>query len=206
MSLCGKVYGMPQGTPFRNVNGSTEDPTIGGMTWLDLWGVKTDESIDVACCACGENPASVGGHIVLGSGRSYGDAYRSAVCLRGTSRVFIAPICSICNGQKSGYFTAKYDVSILNLCRFMRNEKFNEQWFAAYFEGSEAQFRKAADEEERRYNEENNRILERYSGITLHDEQILRNSHPSIPSGPSKPLWCKEWIHTKDGRMKSVWK
>lgn len=186
MSVYGDACDMKKGTVFRNVNDSTEDPPINGWGWIELWENKTGLKRG-KCCVCGDDTAlMVGGHIVLGSGNSFGDASTETSRLSGGNRVFIAPICSSCNG-KAGIFRSVFSTRIVHLCGYGVDSRFNEGEYAYnHPELSEDQLRTAIEDEQAAYA---GRLWQRYGRqrtLNGRDRQILETAVPSLRSVPSR--------------------
>ena len=94
-------YLLEQGKYIRNVNGSAVDAIPPDVTqnWIGAWQDVTGG--ELKCCVCGMRQSSrhkiVGGHVVLGTGDNQGEASAESGVLKGGNRVFIAPICEMCN-------------------------------------------------------------------------------------------------------------
>ena len=93
----GEIY-LNSSDYFANVIGSTGDPKVGGLTWLQLWqrqfGTATScTSLRYQGFSCG--PGLVGGHVILG---------RTAKKLpTGNNNLFIMPICTAHNNNDNVY-------------------------------------------------------------------------------------------------------
>lgn len=186
MSVYGYSCDMGAGTQFRNVNDSTDDPEIDGMGWIELWenrtGLKRRQ-----CCACGASTKSmVGGHVVLGSGGSYGDASTESERLFEGNRVFIAPICTACNG-KSEVFRAMFPTRIVHLAGYGVDSRFNEGKYA--FEHPELDITQLRAEIAQKRNVYAHYLWTKYRRqrvLNGRDKQILDMAVPSLRSLPSK--------------------
>ncbi|MBO5523023.1 MAG: hypothetical protein J5986_05010 [Roseburia sp.] len=186
MSVYGYSCDMREGTRFRNVNDSTDDPVIDGMGWIQLWenrtGLKRRD-----CCACGENTKTiVGGHVVLGSGNCDGDAPTDSESLFGGKRVFIVPICTACNG-KSEVFRAKFSTRIVHLAGYGVDSRFNEGKYASeHFELDNTQLRVEIAQKRNAYAHYLWTKYGRQRVLNGRDQQILDMAVPSLRSRPSK--------------------
>lgn len=192
MSVPGECYLMRRGVCFRNVHLSTDDMKYQNMSWMRLWRDRTSTSVwaNVVCCACGQTNATVGGHIVLGDGMREGDASIEAKDLKGGNRVFIAPICSGCNGNHSCFCSA-YDVKILHLIAFYESERGDHEGLAAdFFEEEDAEdrveefnklIRRSDRYQEERIASKRKEDLCQYDFATLNNAPISQSGRVSIP-------------------------
>lgn len=185
MSVYGDKCDMKEGTFFRNVNDSTGDPVIDGMEWIELWENRTHLERQ-SCCACGEAAYfMVGGHVVLGSGRSYGDASTESEDLFGGNRVFIAPICPSCNG-KADIFRSVFSTKIVHLSGYGVDSRFNEGKYAYdHPELSRCELKAAVAREQEAYTRRLWQLYGRQRTLNGRDQQILDMAVPSLCSVPS---------------------
>ena len=118
-----------RGKMIRNVNNSTNDPQFFRISsspyysnsWIDLWSKQTHGSS--RCCICGTWSSIKGGHILLGKSADQGAAVNNKDSLKGTNRVFIAPLCEVCNGNRTNNaMQVQFDTPILNLIGYMLDE------------------------------------------------------------------------------------
>lgn len=100
-STWGGTVRFDPGENFANVIGSTNDPHIGGLSWIELWRrqfgnptICTSYQYNGFMC----NNHLVGGHVILGQ-----QAKRIA---SGDNYVFIMPICSSHNNNDNVYMAA----------------------------------------------------------------------------------------------------
>lgn len=186
MSVYGDACDMKKGTVFRNVNDSTGDPPINGWGWIELWENKTGLKRG-KCCVCGDNAAlMVGGHIVLGSGNSYGDASTETSSLFGGNRVFIAPICSSCNG-KAGIFRSVFSTRIVHLCGYGVDSRFDEGKYSyAHPELSLDELRTAIAQKQVAYDGYLYQTYNKQRVLHGRDQQILDMAVPSLASVSSR--------------------
>ncbi|MGN0684449.1 MAG: hypothetical protein ACI4JY_12300 [Oscillospiraceae bacterium] len=107
-------YPVSAGTQFANVIGSTNDPRIGGNTWIKLWEDVANGGNDASCCCtdgkfynlgvsgCSPKGTLKGGHVILNA------TVASKIDPGGD--VYILPICSRHNsyrgpqGPGTGYY------------------------------------------------------------------------------------------------------
>jgi len=101
-SVFGGEVTMNYAENFANVIGSTPDPKIAGLTWIQLW-ARQFGSYPTICTsynyggfACG--PSLVGGHVILGQ--------HAAVVPAGSNSVFIFPICVQHNNNDNVFMAA----------------------------------------------------------------------------------------------------
>lgn len=144
MSFLAGIINFFPGIPFRNATDTTDDPNVGGLSWLQLWRreARVDETYTPICFCCMKTPADVGAHIVLGDGTDAKDAPIDRDTLKTEkymNRVFIVPLCYSCNSQGSDttsvQLTIKGDVSVaLRLCCFYQDERFDEVAFEEEYE------------------------------------------------------------------------
>jgi hypothetical protein len=90
-STFGGVVTMDYGQNFANVIGSTNDPRINGLSWIQLWTNSVRLGYPTVCTSQGYNnfPCSnylVGGHVIIGN--------QARIVAAGSNDVYIYPICS----------------------------------------------------------------------------------------------------------------
>lgn len=185
MSVYADVCDMKEGTPFRNVNDSTGDPEIESKDWIELWEDRTKLQRG-RCCACGVHEKTiVGGHIVLGSGKSYGDALDDTAFLRGSNRVFIAPICTSCNGR-TDTLRAEFSTPIVHLLGYGIDSRFDEGQYAYDHPGlSMNELRVEIAREKSAYARYLWQNYKRQKPLHGRDRQILDSAVPSLHSKTS---------------------
>ena len=134
MSLFGRTGKVKNGVCVRNVKGSSNDPRAivpnkGRVGWLRLLKIKAgiqDPKLTPLCACCDEKrTAEVGAHVVFGDGLMDKDAPDQMENLRGSSRVFIIPLCKECNQQREP-LTIQRDTIAARLLLFMEDEVFDE--------------------------------------------------------------------------------
>lgn len=131
-----EVYHLAKGKYVRNVVGSNDDtvPPQYHKSWIYAWEQVTEWSGKKYCCACGlENGVTdwdgnlhrvIGAHVVLGNdsdcgaGRAIDNGSDSLIS---GDRVFIAPVCDICN-QNRLPLVMRFDVPIIHLWQYYYNE------------------------------------------------------------------------------------
>lgn len=131
------IYEIKEGKYIRNVHGSTDDTCPPGYSdWISVWKTlvkeKTGKEPSKYCCVCKGTESTrrkiIGGHVVLGDpNRDFrkGAATSDKESLWNGDRVFIAPICNICN-TKSKTLKVRYSAPIIHLLYF----GYNETWDA----------------------------------------------------------------------------
>ena len=97
----GEVF-LNYGEAFANVIGSTNDPKIAGLTWIQLWANQFN-TYPVICTSyqfngfgCGNS--LLGGHVIGGT--------QATVVPQGSNSVWILPICIQHNNTNAGYMEA----------------------------------------------------------------------------------------------------
>jgi hypothetical protein len=101
-SVWGGEVTLNKGENFANVIGSTSDPKVAGLSWIQLWARQfgmyptTCESFNYGGFPCGTY--LVGGHIVLGK--------KAMVMAKGSNAVYIVPICAGHNNNDNVYMAA----------------------------------------------------------------------------------------------------
>ena len=150
MSLFGRTGKVKNGVCVRNVKGSSNDPRAivpnkGRVGWLRLLKIKAgiqDPKLAPLCACCDEKrTAEVGAHVVFGDGLMDTDAPDQMENLRGSSRVFIIPLCKECNQQREP-LTIQRDTIAARLLLFMEDEVFDESAVAANFSFSDEKVKK----------------------------------------------------------------
>jgi hypothetical protein len=101
-SVFGGEVTLKYGENFANVIGSTDDPKIAGLTWLQLW-VKQFDTSPVVCTSYHFNGFScgnsfVGGHVIAGT--------KAKAVAKGSDSVWIFPICIQHNNDDAAYMEA----------------------------------------------------------------------------------------------------
>lgn len=202
----GKICALPVGKTIRNVEGSTDDPTIYGepSNWLALWRKKTgwNDTVNgkITCCVCGRKDGwkagswssphcMIGGHIVLGSGadKEGRAASEQAWDLQGGNRVFIAPICSYCNGQ-SGDMTVNALNKIVQLCGFLEDSNIENELMVEMENEGKDPYGKDRNEFWTRVQNYQDEIAEKVasqSQLDSWDSTYLSISAAALPSAPS---------------------
>lgn len=218
MSLgAGVVCDLPVNKYIRNVEGSAKDPLPFDPSnkhgWLGLWKKETrwDESVygKIRCCTCGREDGwtdtwgsphiMVGGHIVLGAEADAvsgsGAAPKQAGNLRGGNRIFIAPICSECNGQ-SGDMLVVAANKIVQLCGFFGDSDGRVEVDAQMWHEKEARRKSGEGETYRNYyrykriyfkrvdefRQKAAEIVKSQTGLTRWDYDYLKSSAVSQPA------------------------
>lgn len=102
-SVWGGTVRFNKGENFANVIGSTNDPHIGGLTWIELWRrqfgpATTCTSLNYNKFVCNVQFGLLGGHIIVGQ-----QAQRVP---NGSNSVYIMPICNAHNGNDKVYMAA----------------------------------------------------------------------------------------------------
>lgn len=199
-----KVYSLERGKYIRNVNGSVRDtiPPDVLQSWIDAWQAATGG--EKRCCVCERRQSLgdkiVGGHVVLGTGDNQGEASVESEVLEGGNRVFIAPICDICN-QKSSYMQLRRDVVLMHLWEYLYNETWGS-WEDQNGDkiGKNGQYIDMVDGRSREWELE----LAKYVNVQLdtYDSSYISRSAPSVssafsavsgPSGPSRGSGGDGW-------------
>lgn len=189
-----KPYKLEKGKYIRNVNGSAEDkiPPDAVQSWIGAWQAVTGEALE--CCICGGpgfGHKMVGGHVVLGTGGNQGEASAESQVLKGGNRVFIAPICDICN-QNSSYMQLKKSAKLMHLWEYL----YDGEWGAwedqdGDWIGANGQYIETTDGWRKEWQLE----LAKYANAQLnpYDSSYLSQSAPSVRSSfstfsrPSRP-------------------
>lgn len=145
-----QAYTLVQGKYIRNVIGSTEDTIPPGYSdWIDAWeDVTKQRGLKKRCCVCGREDGSrdflgnrhriIGGHVVLGGDADIapnGASGKDQSQLQGKNRVFIAPICDVCN-QNSLMLPLRENTLVIHLWNFL----YNEWWEAVEIPPESGQF------------------------------------------------------------------
>lgn len=206
-----KVYLLERGKYIRNVNGSVGDtiPPDVTQSWIDAWQAATGG--EKRCCVCGRQQSLrhkiVGGHVVLGIGGNQGEASVESEVLEGGNRVFIAPICDICN-QKSSYMQLTESSELMHLWEYL----YDGSWGCwedenGYWIGGNGQYIEWIDG----WKEEWRLELAKYANVQLdtYDSSYILWSAPSVssafsafsgPSGSSRRSGGDGWgIYGSDG-------
>ena len=195
MSFYADTYNMKEGTPFRNVVGSTDDPkmsiveygtgrTIARAPWLSAWSYHKC-GVTSWRCACCHHWAEVGGHIVLGDGSDADDAPVDKDSLRDTNRVFIIPLCKSCNNQERVLYSI-YQVQIIQLWAFGSDGTVDGSYLALdETVRTEREFRRRYEEEKMRHDNWVAAVAATPGKLHPRDKEILRNSSVSGPSHSS---------------------
>jgi hypothetical protein len=100
-SVWGGTVRFTQGENFSNVIGSTNDPHIGGLSWIKLW--ENQFGPATICTSYQYNGFNcnnhlVGGHIILGK--------QAQKVPAGSNSVYIMPICNANNNNDNVYMAA----------------------------------------------------------------------------------------------------
>lgn len=199
-----QVYSLERGKYIRNVNGSERDtiPPDALQSWIDAWQEATGG--EKRCCVCGRQQSLrhriVGGHVVLGTGLNQGEASVEREVLEGGNRVFIAPICDICN-QNPSYMQLRRDVVLMHLWEYLYNETWGS-WEDQNGDkiGKNGQYIDMVDGRSREWELE----LAKYVNVQLdtYDSSYISRSAPSVssafsavsgPSGPSRGSGGDGW-------------
>lgn len=195
MSFYADTYYMKEGTPFRNVVGSTDDPkmsiveygtgrTIARAPWLSAWSYHK-YGVTSWRCACCRQWAEVGGHIVLGDGSDADDAPVDKDSLRDTNRVFIIPLCKSCNNQEHVLYSI-YQVQIIQLWAFGSDAAFDGSYLALdETVRTEREFRRRYEEEKMRHDNWVAAVAATRDKLHPRDKEILENSAASASSHAS---------------------
>ena len=115
----GSVY-LKRSQNFANVIGSSDDPTIGGMSWITLWRSVFPES-EHPCTSLGYpnnfpcGTAVLGGHVVMGK--------RSKELPVGSDLAYIVPICHAHNNNDRVHMEAIEHREAVWLKRFMERPR-----------------------------------------------------------------------------------
>jgi hypothetical protein len=190
-------YLLEQGKYIRNVNGSAVDaiPPDVTQSWIGAWQAVTGG--EQKCCVCGRRQSFrhkiVGGHVVLGTGGNQGEASAGSEALKGGNRVFIAPICDMCN-QNSSYMQLTESAKLMHLWEYL----YDGSWGCwedenGYWIGGNGQYIELIDG----WREEWRLELKKYEGRQLeaYDGSYVSSSAPSVKSTfsavskPSGPGW-----------------
>lgn len=102
-SVWGGTVRFNKGENFANVIGSTNDPQIGGLTWIELWRKQfgsaiTCTSLDYNKFVCNVQFGLLGGHIIVGQ--------QAQKVPNGSNSVYILPICSNHNNNDNIFMAA----------------------------------------------------------------------------------------------------
>lgn len=199
-----QVYSLERGKYIRNVNGSERDtiPPDVTQSWIDAWQEATGG--EKRCCVCGRQQSLrhriVGGHVVLGTGDNQGEASVESEVLEGGNRVFIAPICDICN-QNPSCMQLTQSAKLMHLWEYLYNETWGS-WEDQNGDkiGKNGQYIEWIDG----WKEEWRLELAKYVNVQLdtYDSSYISRSAPSVssafsagsgPSGPSRGSGGDGW-------------
>ena len=102
-SVFGGTVTLNYGDNFANVIGSTKDPKIDRLSWINLWIQKCGGLAPTACTSLNYksfkcNTSLVGGHVVKGQ--------TATVVAKGSNSVYIFPICIAHNNNDNTYMAA----------------------------------------------------------------------------------------------------
>jgi len=103
----------PKNAAFANVIGSTNDPRVGGLSWIGLW--RREFGNENVCSSlnfmanCG--PALVGGHVIMGT---------VAKTMPAGSTVFIIPICKAHNNNNNIWMEAITNQNAVVLSHYLQ--------------------------------------------------------------------------------------
>lgn len=202
MSLVEKrAYVLSKGKYVRNVVGSTADKTPPDYSdWIDAWEKVTEQQGMLKhCCICecvdgsfddyGKQHRIIGGHVVLGKDADVAQNGASSKCLSDLkcgNRVFIAPICDICN-QNARELRLKEDTQIIHLWNFGYNEYWNARQNMNTFEyrGKCGNNISTISGWRKEWRDMYERYAVRGSHLDSWDDKYLRTSAPAVPSAAS---------------------
>ena len=100
-STYGGTYTFASTADFANVIGSSSDPKVDGLAWINLW-KRTYPGVSVTECSSLDFPTGfqcttnfVGGHVILGQ--------TASMVAQGSNSVYIIPICQKHNKNNGVY-------------------------------------------------------------------------------------------------------